>query len=280
MATTLKALRQAVGKALRECYVGHVEGASETSLSDTALADLGSATSRFAGGWVKLTSGAQAGTVRGVTDYAPASGQLTLSRSWTTPAAGDEYELHWMLAPEELDQAINEGLSHCPYVREVVLGVVPGQRNYDLSGYPWLTRRPQVRAVFWRQGDPDGEYVYLPVAWWRVREDSGALTLDIRPSSALSDELALQAVTVYDPLESDDATTNCPVDWAKAAAIYEAYRLLTRRGPAQDTARYEAEMNRSATLLAAKARVYAPRGGIVVRVSQPSWQGNSMDIVR
>lgn len=186
MATSLKALRQAVGKALAECYVGHVEGATENTLSDSALVDLGSASSRFVGGWVKLTTGAQRGAVRGVIDYAPTTGQLTLSRSWTVPAATDEFELHWMLSPTDLDEAINEGLTHCCYVREVVLGVVPGQRNYSLAAYTWLARKPQVRAVFWRQADGAGGYRYLPVAWWQVREDSGVLTLDIQPSSAQS----------------------------------------------------------------------------------------------
>ncbi len=243
-----------------ECHTGTVTSATTTTLVDSSQVDTARDSAYFGTPYLYIVSGTQAGTLRRVSEYAPSTGTFTLSRSWTGPAAGSEYELHTRISPIELNKCIDRGLKGCDYLDEQEIAVVAEQRQYSLATYTWLTRRQQVLDVFWKYGTESLQYRYLPVEWYEIRDDSGALTLDIRPVAYRSgDTLVLRAVRPYAALATDADTTECPEDWAVAAGLYQAYKLLCTEGPAADVQMYQQRKAEAAAELAMKNRYYQPR---------------------
>jgi len=118
----------------------------------------------------------------GVTGYVPSTGGLTWARALDNAASeGDEFELHQLMDPDELDRRINTAITRLYYVNEELITVVSGQREYSLSDYTWLTRPGQVLDILWIKGSTALKKTYPPVNWFRIEEDAGALTLHIEP---------------------------------------------------------------------------------------------------
>jgi len=263
MGTSLKDLRQALGEDLGECFVGTVDSATATSITDAELADPDEESTKYEGNWLKVVGG-EVRRIRSTEGYVPADGRIAWARSLTdVPGVGDEYEIHSLMSAEVLDRLINNGLARCYYTDRQSITVVADQREYALAEYTWITRREQVVNVRAVVGDTALQKRYVSLPWFEVTEDAGVLTLHIDPISY--DEMVLLAFRPYEALASDTAETNCPLEWAKAAALMEIYRWLARPGPAEDNARYGQEWARAAAAFAAKSRVYAPRQTIRVQ---------------
>lgn len=261
--TTLGWLRKLVGKALGECVEGsglHPEDVTPTTVRDPDLPRyLGARRpAGFDSWWLSLWDMESLPTYHRVTDYDPATGTLTFApaKSWTDPAS---YELHQRFSPDELNRFVNDGLARCSYLKEEEYAAVPGKRQYTLM---WWVRRPsQVVDVFWRVGD-EGYRQLVPVRWFQVRavETMGNLVLDIDPTGGpASDTLVVRGIDYYGPLSADDAQVLCPIEWAVAAALVEAYRALVAGAPAQDVERYERRMAEATVRFRRLSRRYAPR---------------------
>lgn len=266
MATTLATLRQALGKNLYECHTGTVAAPTTVSVQDAELVDSAEAEKRWEGAWVILTSGAGLGTIRRVLSYDPETGTLTLSRSWTAPAAGTTYEMHTLVSPADMNMVINAALAKCYYVTREEIAAVSGQRQYSLAEYTWLTEPSQVRYVEARYGDTAGQYHYRPLDWWYIEEDTGALTLNVNPVGT-DVTLIIEATRPYEALATESETTTCPVDWAIAAAEVELYTLLMRQEPAVDASKWEAHRGLAAMRFLEQCRRHQPRP--VLRVLHP-----------
>lgn len=282
MSTSLKTLRQEIGFDLAECHTGVLDTPSATTFIDESLIDYGgSGDEKIEGAWVLVTSGDQAGTLRRVAAYSDETGQVTLSRAWTNPGAGTAYELHTLLSPADLTRRINAALVRCYYLDRQEITAVGGQREYSLAAYDWLTESKQLAQVLWKQGDTANEHRYLPVRWWQLSEDAGALTLNVRPGVVASDSAyVLVALHPYEALDEDDDTTDCPIDWAKAAAMVEVYRFMARNDPAQDAARLRERQAEATAVLFEKDRRYMPRPVRSARLPDGARLGIDSRIVR
>lgn len=270
MSTTRKALRQAVGYDLAELYVGEVESGTTTSIICSALVDPDEDPTLYDRAWLKFTEGDAEGDIRpirvtdedlGVTGYVPSTGGLTWARALDdAPGAGDEFELHRLMDPDELDRRINTAITRLHYLNEETITVVSGQREYALSDYAWLTRRSQVVDVLWVRGSTALKKTYPPVNWFRVEEDAGDLTLHIEPYALETggQQMVLVAERPYAELATDAATTDCPEDWIRAAAIVEIYNWLVRTGPGRDTALYRYRRDDAVRVYSQKTRHYKP----------------------
>jgi len=267
--TTLKTLRQDIGFDLGACIVGAVDSATTTSITDAELLDADESETKYARNWVKvhLTAGAETRRVRETDGYAPDTGTLAWGRAMSsTPAAAQEYEIHTLMHPDDLDTLINRGLKRCYYLEEEEITVVSGQREYDLSSITWLSRRSQVAKVLMIQGTTALKQRQLPM-WWSVEEDAGVLTLHVEPISTSSGEtMLLIGIRPYAVLASDATATACPEDWVRAASVLEVYQWLMRNGPAQDVERYKAARDEAAEVWYEKCRRYAPRPTFVVQL--------------
>jgi hypothetical protein len=257
MGTTLKTLRQEIGKDLRECTTGRVDSATAYTLTDADLIDPDESSSLYDRAWVTLyTLGGLTSATRRVratgdnaTGYDSASGTLRWARALDAiPDVGSEYEVHTLLSPDELDRCIDAGLARCYYLDDLNITVVSGQREYDLSSYTYLTEKGQIIDVFWLYGATANERQLIPLDWFEVVEDAGALTLRIRPLT-YSISTATMVVRVVRPYGTGVWTedgTNCPLRWAKAAALVYVYQFLQAHAPAQDASRYEREQAKAA----------------------------------
>jgi len=267
MSTSLESLRQEIGQDLNECFVGTVVTATANNVTCTALIDPDESSSLYDRAWLKMTSGGADGDVRrvratgdSVTGYDAANGLLQLSRALSAvPASGDSFELHTLIDPDQLDRLINNGLERCVYIDWTTVTVVSSQREYDLSEYTWITRPGQVHDVRWVYGDTANQKRYLPIRWFFVEMDAGSPTLHVDPNELQGDDFVFLAERPYAALSSDSDTTDCPIEWAKAQAIWEVYRWLARTGPAEDVARYQMAQQIAAIRLGRMYRAYTPR---------------------
>ncbi len=258
MSVTRKEIRQAVGYALRDMVAGTFSEVTTSDFTDYDRIDANASDSKYSNAWVYIVSGVRAGTERRIATFAPATGVFTISRSWDLPAAADEYEIHQLLEPEEINRLINEALVTLPYEVSEVISHVDEQAQYDLSSYPWLTDWNQVVDLRWRYGDTDGEYLYYAVPYWQVRDIGGVLTLCV-PPERVGGDLVMTCHRYYDALNEDTDATTCPLDWVQQAVIAGAYALLARQAPAKDANRYDEKWAREMTVLGQKNRKYAPR---------------------
>lgn len=268
MSTSLKALRQDVGKDLGACITGTVDSGTTTNIVDAELLDADESDSLFTRNWVKvhLSAGAETRRVRVTDGYAPDTGTLAWGRAMSsTPAADEEYEIHTLMHPDDMDRLINEGLKRCFYIEQEEITVVNGQREYELSAITWLTRKRQVAKVLLIQGTTSLKQRHLPMWFW-IEEDAGTLTLYVQPCNRASGETMLLIGTrAYSTLATDAATTDCPEDWARAAGRFEVLQWLVRGGPAKDVERYRVARDEAAQVFSGMCRRYAPRPTFVVR---------------
>jgi len=263
MSVTRKEIRQAVGYALRDMVAGTFSEVSTGGFTDYDRIDSNASDSKYSNAWIYIVSGTRSGTQRRIATYAPTTGVFTVSRAWDLPAPGDEYEIHLILEPEEINRLISEALVTLPYEVSEELTYVEDQAEYDLSSYTWLTDWNQIVDLRWRYGETANEYRYYPVPYWRVRDIDGVLTLCVPPGHVEGD-LLMTAQRYYDALESDTDSTDCPLDWVQQAVIVGAYALLSRQAPAKDANRYDDKWSREMSVLQLKHRKYAPRPRLFV----------------
>ncbi len=293
--STRKALRQALGKRLRECLTGTVDAAGSNYIVDADLIDTGEIdTAVYDGHWLYIASGTAAGDERRVSSYVNSTGTLYVGRDFSsTPGAGAEYELHSLLSPTDLNWCINESLPKLYYEHWQEVAVVEGQRQYSLASYTWLTDPAQVIGVYWKSGNTTAEYRYLPHEWYELWATGGttpgvsphAITLNIRPSAYASGQyLVLRCLRPFTSLTTDtDATTGttaCPDALVLAVAEWYAYKLLTEKGPATDVERYQKLMTMASVNAQAVVRLCSPRPSVRILQHDTTFRGIDSSIVR
>ncbi|MCY3914081.1 MAG: hypothetical protein OXG43_12685 [Chloroflexi bacterium] len=257
MSVTRAALRQAVAARMMRTVVGVASGGSTVALADPdRLQDAGASDDAWTGAWLHITAGANAGEVRRVTVYDPASGSVTVNRPFAQPIDGTSaYELLRLLSPAELHQAIDDTLTRC-WRRTLadLTSVADAQRQFPLPA--WVTRRQQVVEVWERRGEH-----LRAVDWWRLRRRPVAspspfwLEVGHAPGGAL----VVEALRPYEALANDQGITDAPADWVVAGALAHAYRRLRRDAPAADVDRYAALQWEAAHEFQRLSRLYQPR---------------------
>ncbi|KKL22220.1 hypothetical protein LCGC14_2437610, partial [marine sediment metagenome] len=91
------------------------------------------------------------------------------------------------------------------YVERVPLVGVADQEEYDLSVIPFLRDAEQIHDVRWypTSGIDVDESFGVAGRWWRVREDVGVLTLQIKPAIAATQTLYLETTRPMPSLYTD-----------------------------------------------------------------------------
>lgn len=262
MAITLKELRQELGQDLKECWVGTVDSATAHSITDAEIKDPDESATRFERCWCRVhPTGGSAVTrrLKATQGYVPSTGVI----AWTEalgviPTAADQYELHSLMRPEELNRLINKGLERCWHVYREKIPVVSGQREYDLSALTWFTDPTQILDVQ-DIGGTGAEQSYYPLEWFEVIEEPEAATLTLLVEPRTYDEMLLVCRRPYAELTSDTDPTTCPKSWALAAALVEVYRYLIRTGPGEDTARHEKKLAAAGRIFSNESKMRMPR---------------------
>ncbi len=142
---------------------------------------------------------------------------------------------------------------------QVILLAV-NRRRFPLPA--WITHRQQVVEV-WRRAADHPQRVLSALSWWRTTSNPGPLGpemwLEVDPPPGAGETLLIEGLRAYDPLASDEATTDAPVDWVAQGALVELYRHLHRDAPAGDAARYAALQRDAALEFQHLSRLYRPR---------------------
>jgi len=265
MGTTLATLRREIGQDLDECYVGTIISATTLSVTDTSLIDPDSPPSKYDRAWVKCFWSsldketrrvrATRGTVKG---YDPEAGRLTLAPPFTNvPDTGSEFEIHTGFHPDDMDRLITNGVERCYYEYNLDISAVSGQSLYDLSSYTWLTTPFQVSDIYLvtNVGDVDLE-ASAPIEWYKLTGNS----LYVRSlTTSTGDKLRLVCVRPYGAYLGTEDGTDCPIRWAKAAAMIEVYQWLMRPSPAEDAKRYRESRAEAAVVFDALSAAFRPR---------------------
>lgn len=141
-----------------------------------------------------------------------------------------------------------------------VIQQAANRRRFPLPG--WITHRQQVVEV-WRRAAEHPQRVMSAAAWWRTTSNpepiGQGLWLEVDPPPSANETLLIEGLRAYDPLATDDATTDAPVDWVAQGALVEVYRHLNRDAPAGDVARYAALQRDAALEFQHLSRLYRPR---------------------
>ena len=257
-------LRQEIGRILREITIGNVDAGTLTTIQDDDLIDAGESLLAIERAWIRCK-----GETRRMTTYVPTTGTITVGRAFSvTPA--DQYEIHRMFSPDEIDEIIGRALNTCVYEREEVIDLVDDQTEYDLSSYTWIIHPSMITGVFLRSDDGDSHYRYSDMPWWRIARVSAAeTTLPALPPTGLylrvkalwgdDDKIVIRGATGYKAPTNDTQGTSCPWDWALAAVEMQVYKILTRDSPAEDAKRYRLALQEAGLRWQYAYRLYAPR---------------------
>jgi len=263
--SSLRSLRQDVGRALNECFVGQIDAAAATTITDADLIDPVEADTKYAGAWIYLATGDQANTERRILRYTPATGTLTLSRAFATPPIeGDEFEIHTLIRPMELNRLLSEACAPLYYVSGYEMAIAnPNQRLY--GGF--MADSPgNILSVVNRQAYTDlTEAQDYPVVWHSARvSETGSIVFEIEPGSITdpSGYIVARYLRRNGSLSSTNGT-HVPDDYAICASLIKCYEYLMRAGPAQDVQRWERLLVYEQTRMAGLHRKYGPRGRVV-----------------
>ena len=111
------------------------------------------------------------------------NGRVDIHRTFATAVtATDEMEIH-RYPPGLVNDAINDGLARCRYLRYVDITPVVNQTEYSLSAYPWIHDKSPIYKVQWRWEGTTGLPVMQDIEWWDVQDDgAGNVKLIIAPS--------------------------------------------------------------------------------------------------
>jgi len=241
--------------------VGVAGGGSTVALADPAeLQDAGASDDLWTGAWLHITAGANAGEVRRVAAYDPATGSVTVQRPFARPIdTTSEYELLRLLAPADLHRAIDDTLARCwRRTLDDLTAVADGRQRFPLPA--WVSRRQQVVEVWERRGAPPrGEHLRA-VDWWRLTRspDGHESPLHLEVGRAPDGALIVEALRPYEALATDRSVTDAPVDWVTAGALAHAYWRLRRDAAADDVDRYAALQYEAACEFQRLSRLYQP----------------------
>lgn len=161
---------------------------------------------------------------------------------------------------EEIEVRLGAAEAEATARWDQVILLAAGRRRFPLPA--WITHRQQVVEV-WRREAAHPQRVMSAVTWWRTTANPGPagpeLWLEADPPPSLGETLLIEGLRAYDPLASDDAVTDAPVDWVVQGALVEVYRHLHRDAPAGDVARYAALQRDAALEFQQLSRLYRPR---------------------
>lgn len=198
-------------------------------------------TDRGKGTWLWPTSGNNDEVARIISTTDPVNGTMTVLPAFGGNFAnGEEVEWHWLVDRIEWNNALNRGMARYWYVERVPLVGVANQEEYDLSVIPFLRDPEQVHDVRWypTSGLDIDESYGVDGRWWRIREDVGVLTLQIRPTIGVTETLFLETTRPMPSLYTDaSAAPPAAAEELVAALTYDevlAYLSAPGQGSADD----------------------------------------------
>jgi hypothetical protein len=211
--------------------------APTATVTDTGnLLDTGDSDYNYVGEYFMFSSGSNAGAVRRVTSYIPATGVVALGANLTSNIViGDTFELHAHLSPTQWNECIDAALRRCTRRREESVTVVTNQNQYALTALTDLTREKQVLGVSLRRGSSlqKTQRGLARQADYEFWEDDDSLTLNLLSAVGANAtdnlELIVAYIAPYAALSTDASTTTCDLDWVVTGTLLHALERYHHR---------------------------------------------------
>ena len=149
MSTTRLELRQHVAQRVTRFVAGTADSGTTVALTDAEqLEDSGASAELWEGSWLYIRAGTNAGQIRRVTAYDPASGSVTVNRAFPVAVdATSQYELLRLPSPEQVHQAIDDTLERCWYRTMAVVTLVPDGDLEEPTTGSWTPSGATVAKV-------------------------------------------------------------------------------------------------------------------------------------
>jgi hypothetical protein len=205
--------------------------------------------------WLRLLGSAGVIQDLRVASFNTGSGAYLSAQTLATAIySGMPFEVHAMLPPDEMDQAITDVISDLRTRREIALWALPEGHIYSLG--PDVLDVLEARYLTDPAASLDrGEHA---LAWWKVEQTATRYEIRIDPSLVASQQLVLDAITSLSLGAGDLATVNLPSDeWVLAGAAARCYWLLDQQAPGQSAA-YEARRREAARRFTALSTRFQP----------------------
>lgn len=228
---------------------------------------------RGSGQWTYPASGVRLGEARWILPTSsPSAGNFEISPAMSGPLGNsDQFEWHWLVDPNVMNDAINRGLRKYWYLDRVPIVGVADQDEYNLDYLPWLDEKDQVMGVWYYPNEQANDSVSdkdRPWAndghWWDVRQDAGGLTLSIFPRVTETTTLYLEVLRQMPELFTDNSVLPPPANIELAAALaYDevlGYLAWNPIGASEDSQVWgAARVRHSQTVLRPLLRQHRPR---------------------
>jgi hypothetical protein len=252
-------LRQSLGtRYLRSTIVSATSGswgtqAGSANIIDSSQADpTASGEQLYQRHWLRLLGSAGVIQDLRVGSFNTGSGAyLSAQTLATTVFSGMPYELHALMPPTEMDQALTDVIADLRTYRELAIWATPESYIYSLG--PDVLDVLDVRILTAPTGSLNrGEY---PAGWWKTEQTATRYELRIDAALLVSQQLLIGAITSLSLGAGDLATVNLPSDeWLLSGAAARCYWLLDQRVPGQVSAYGERrrEMARRFTALSGR----------------------------
>ncbi len=234
MATSTRLLiRQTASTRLGGCITGAITGSVtapvSTAVDSNNLLDSDDSENALIGNWFMFTEGNNAGTIRRIASYVPASGSVALGHTLSgNTVSGDDYEMQEHLSPTDWNTCINAALRRCTRRREAAVSFTDDFNQISLASLTDLTRDNQILEV-WTQTGATGQKRrkrLIKNVSWETYEDDDVVTLNLtyalKADAVNNLELYVAYVAPYAALSTDSATTTCDLDWVVTATLLQA----------------------------------------------------------
>jgi hypothetical protein len=255
-----KALRQSLGTSyLHDTLVGNTTGSCGSDVYAYALdsrqADL-SLSNGDAGSYERAHLRVQGSDLRVASFNCGSGAFVTMQLLGTIVPSGAEYEVHEMVSAADKDRVLTQVVGRLTRRAEYPIAAVDGDKSYAV---PADVLRILDAYYF---ADPTslvdrrkGHFAHVAI----VTTGSGR-ELRIEPAIPSGYQIALDAVTSLTLGPADTDAVELPSDeWLLYGAEAACWNLLTKKGPGQETSRYERNARLAAASFSRRSSLYAPQ---------------------
>jgi hypothetical protein len=199
MATTRRDLRLRLGGVgyCNDTVVTSATGGDSTKILATTLKQLDNA---FNYGQVVVVTGSAAGDRRVIADWVQSTGTLTPDRNFTGAiASGNTFEIHRLFAADDKDAAISEVIRasdrrFCRPIENESVTLSAATFGYSLDSLTVpVDRLHGIDRIEYATGASGTTPPWQPYKsdWWKIRDNNGALTLQLTRLPVTSQKLRL-----------------------------------------------------------------------------------------
>jgi hypothetical protein len=200
-----------------------------STFASSSFMDTGSATASkvFDGWFIRITSGAQAGTERRVADAGlnESNGTFTVSPAWAgAPGSGVTFELYGCgLSSSEWDQFLDAARVDLWYPTEVVITGVQSQTEYPLPY--WIEREDQILGLAQRTGATLAQHRYdRGYEFQTLPQEGGGVVLYLPGGISANSVWTLECQRHPAPFTSDTAAVPLAEQYQKVWWLTAAMR--------------------------------------------------------